>query len=114
MIEVKIRATNCIKTNLRGFDCYLIIVCNNKKEASYLLGCSVYTINNHAYLYPPKTKECIENINKVFCFFDSGEMAHANINLYKELIPLTDAQSFIENYRETYKTYQDTINNHDK
>lgn len=85
-------------TIYKGQQIYLNVVCKTQKKAAELFDTTTNQIRNYGYSFEPRDRECVDNPEKVYAYFDSGDMFREHHDLLRKFIPLEEMQKVIDKY----------------
>jgi len=97
----------------KGFQLQIIVVVKYKKDLKTIFGMTDYFINT--WVGFSEVKELKEHYVKYVDFYIlSGEMSYCKPEWRNKAIKHTTVINYIDEYRKTFKTYNETIKHYEK
>ena len=94
-----------IMKNLRGMQLTFVVCAFTKKDAIVLFDITNGFMSDYGLTYEPQHKECIENPQKVFVYFDSGELRYSHPTLWNVPLPVSEMASLIDEHRKVMQQW---------
>ncbi len=99
---------------IRGFQINMVCSAYTNKDAMAALEINQHTMNNWVSVGTPTDQLLLDNVGVPYAYFDSGELCYAYKDKRYKLMPLNEMSALIENIREKFKTYDETIKHFSK
>ena len=93
----------------RGIEFHATGCFESKKDACSILEINMYRLINYGSTFEPKNKECIDEPNRAFAYFDSGELVYSYPELKNKITTLEEMIWIIDRHRNQYPSYNDLM-----